>query len=96
MKNKRIQYLKIFLIIVIALLYSVNGFNKSVYTISHVKYYRPDLIAKYLGCNENVAYTAYTFPEGLKDAAHLYQNMQGSGIYISCQPKSMYLKIFGY
>lgn len=66
-----------------------------VYTIPYLRTFRPDLLEKTLGCNLNIVYSSYTHPEGLRDAAHIMSTPYQYG-GIRCQPRDMYLKVFGY
>lgn len=66
-----------------------------VYTIPYLRTFRADLLEKTMGCNLNIVYSSYTHPEGLRDAAHIVTNSYQYG-GARCQPKDMYLKIFGY
>lgn len=68
----------------------------SVYSIPYTRIFRPDLIQKHLGCGYNIAFSSYTYPDGLRDMAHIYANPYYFGNPFRCNPKEAYLKVFGY
>lgn len=46
----------------------------AVFTVSHTRYFRKDLIDKSMGNGVKAAYTSYTYPDGISDALHIITN----------------------
>ena len=95
---KKFSYLT-FLLLILTILHYTNASDiqngNFVYTIPYIRSFRPDLIEKSLGCNMNIVFSSFTHPEGLRDAANIIANPYLYG-GVRCQPRDMYLKIFGY
>lgn len=52
----------------------------SVFTVSHTRSFQRDGLSKSLGSGKKIAYSSFTYPEGERDALHIFNNGNGFGI----------------
>jgi hypothetical protein len=66
------------------------------YSINYVKSFRPDLISKFIGCEEkSVVYGSYLYPSGPMDALYIYLFPGTYAARFNCPQRDLYVKLFG-
>jgi hypothetical protein len=101
MINNKFQFQTSHFIIFATLLFTVIETQRpsnpnSIYTITYLRSFNPHLNSPNLCCKIHVVYSGYLYPSTLKDAALVFNSSHVYGLSRSCNPPSIYLKIFGY